>query len=136
MNLATVNIGPLVAFKENGSGLWIVRVRATREELGAFDSKAAAVAFATGEAPRVARIARHNAMRVRKVATSKNPDGRGWRVRVLERDNSATVFDEEGIPVQTLWIPLHTVTRGTAKGRDRAYSLVRAAHIYGPNLPA
>ena len=83
-----------------------------------------------------AKIARHNALRVRTVRTCRNPAGRGWLVKVLERDNSASVFDENGDLVQSNWIALATVARGTQKGRDRAFGLVRAAWSHGPNLPA
>lgn len=82
-----------------------------------------------------AAIARHNALRVRRVATSRNPNGRGWQVKLLERDNSKSIFDETGLATQTYWKALHTVTRGTAKGRDRAWHLMRAAWTYGPPAP-
>lgn len=83
-----------------------------------------------------AKIARHDSLRVRTVRTRRNPDARGWLIEVQERDNSASLFDERGDLEQSRWRVLASVARGTQKGRDRAFELVRAAWMYGPNLPA
>jgi hypothetical protein len=66
---------------------------------------------------------------IRQVRTFRNPEARGFIVKVLERDEGRLFRDADGTLIQSTWKTIHSQTAGTKRKADKIHGLFSAEYL-------